>query len=103
MNYKKLPLRNAYDFIQICVHKRHLKQRRGFTGELMVLALGPLGNIALAMRMDPEFINNVNDIIIMGGNFTGKGSVHIRMYDAIPATYVEINHYTSVFLRQELY
>ncbi|XP_037088293.1 probable uridine nucleosidase 2 isoform X1 [Pollicipes pollicipes] len=41
-------------------------------GELTVVALGPLTNIALAARMDQEFMTNINDIYLMGGNYTGQ-------------------------------
>ncbi|XP_037088271.1 uncharacterized protein C1683.06c-like [Pollicipes pollicipes] len=44
-------------------------------GELTVVALGPLTNIALAARMDQEFMTNINDIYLMGGNYTGLGNV----------------------------
>nr|CAD7202038.1 unnamed protein product [Timema douglasi] len=44
-------------------------------GELTVLSLGPMTNIALAIRMDPNFCNNVKHIIIMGGNSEGIGNV----------------------------
>nr|CAD7454828.1 unnamed protein product [Timema tahoe] len=44
-------------------------------GELTVLSLGPMTNVALAIRMDPNFCNNVKHIIIMGGNSEGIGNV----------------------------
>nr|CAD7594817.1 unnamed protein product [Timema genevievae] len=45
------------------------------TRELTILSLGPMTNIALAIRMDPNFCNNVKHIIIMGGNSEGIGNV----------------------------
>ncbi|XP_043194692.1 uncharacterized protein LOC122366463 [Amphibalanus amphitrite] len=45
---------------------------REHKGELAILALAPLTTVALATRLDPEFSSNVGDIVIMGGNFTGK-------------------------------
>ena len=41
--------------------------------------MGPLTNIAMATRMDPEFTSNIKDIIIMGGNFTGESDPVLRI------------------------
>lgn len=43
-----------------------------FADEITVLALAPLTNIALAIKMYPEFLDNVKDFYAMGGNSTGK-------------------------------
>ena len=40
-------------------------------GQLTLVALAPLTNIAMAMRLDPEFSSNLREIIIMGGNYKG--------------------------------
>lgn len=44
-------------------------------GEIAVLALGPLTNIALAMRLEPRFVGAVKEIIAMGGTVLGQGNV----------------------------
>ena len=44
-------------------------------GELTILGLAPLTNIALAMRLEPSFIDNVRQIIWMGGIVKGHGNV----------------------------
>lgn len=36
-------------------------------GQVTILALGPLTNLAMAMRMDTTFAKNVKQVIIMGG------------------------------------
>lgn len=41
-------------------------------GKITVVCLGPLTNIALTMKMYPEFINNVKELYVMGGNSTGN-------------------------------
>ena len=46
-----------------------------FAGELEILALGPLTNIALALALDPELPSKVKRLIIMGGAVTGKGNI----------------------------
>jgi inosine-uridine nucleoside N-ribohydrolase len=43
-----------------------------FAGAVTLLCLGPLTNVALAIRMDPNFCTNVKEIFIMGGNIEGK-------------------------------
>ena len=44
-------------------------------GEITVLALGPLTNLALALRLEPEFATSVKRIIHMGGIVRGPGNV----------------------------
>jgi inosine-uridine nucleoside N-ribohydrolase len=44
-------------------------------GEVTILALGPLTNIALAMRLEPRFVGAVKEIIYMGGIVLGYGNV----------------------------
>jgi purine nucleosidase len=38
-------------------------------GEITVVAIGPLTNIAAAVNIDPDFASNVKEIVIMGGVF----------------------------------
>jgi inosine-uridine nucleoside N-ribohydrolase len=44
-------------------------------GEIALLTLGPLTNIALAMRLEPRFAGAVKEIIAMGGTVLGPGNV----------------------------
>jgi inosine-uridine nucleoside N-ribohydrolase len=44
---------------------------RQMPGELSVIALGPLTNLAMAMRLDPEFVSRVRRLVIMGGAIAG--------------------------------
>jgi purine nucleosidase len=44
-------------------------------GEIEVLALGPLTNVALATLTEPEWIKAVKRVIFMGGVITGPGNV----------------------------
>ncbi len=41
-------------------------------GEIDVLAIGPLTNIALALRLDPGFARNVRRVVVMGGDFAAE-------------------------------
>ena len=43
--------------------------------EITILALGPLTNIALAIRLEPQFVACVHEIIFMGGIVAGHGNV----------------------------
>lgn len=43
-------------------------------GELTLVALGPLTNLALAVRLDPSFPRRVKRLVIMGGAVTGHGN-----------------------------
>lgn len=44
-------------------------------GRITILALGPLTNVALAMRLEPRFTRLVRRIIFMGGIVRGPGNV----------------------------
>ncbi|XP_052175041.1 probable uridine nucleosidase 2 isoform X2 [Diospyros lotus] len=47
-----------------------------YPGEITVVALGPLTNIALATQLDPAFSKNVGQIVILGGAFAVNGNVN---------------------------
>ncbi|URE46729.1 Inosine-uridine preferring nucleoside hydrolase [Musa troglodytarum] len=47
-----------------------------FPGEVTVVALGPLTNIALAIENDPEFPKKIGQIVILGGAFCVNGNVN---------------------------
>jgi purine nucleosidase len=43
-------------------------------GQITLLTLGPLTNIALAIRLDPDFLKNIKRLVIMGGAVDGRGN-----------------------------
>ncbi|XP_036969464.1 inosine-uridine preferring nucleoside hydrolase [Acanthopagrus latus] len=45
--------------------------------QVSLVALGPLTNLALAVRLDPCFPQKLKDLYIMGGNMEGKGNVSL--------------------------
>lgn len=46
-------------------------------GELTLVALAPLTNIALALRLDPALPTRIKRLVIMGGAVTGRGNTHL--------------------------
>lgn len=52
-----------------------IRLAREFAGELKLVAIGPLTNIALATALDPEFASHVRELVIMGGSINGRGNV----------------------------
>ncbi|MBT2516894.1 nucleoside hydrolase [Agromyces sp. ISL-38] len=44
-------------------------------GELTVVAIGPLTNLALAVRKEPRFAALVKELVIMGGSINGRGNI----------------------------
>jgi uridine nucleosidase len=51
-----------------------VEQVRAYPGELTLVPLGPLSNLALALRLDPEIVNLVAGVVIMGGAATVAGN-----------------------------
>jgi inosine-uridine nucleoside N-ribohydrolase len=51
---------------------------RAAPGELTLVAVGPLTNVALAMLLEPTFAESLADLVIMGGVFAGTtGSANL--------------------------
>ena len=46
-----------------------IRKVREFPGEVSIIATGPLTNLALAIRLDPDFAKNAKELIYMGGSF----------------------------------
>ncbi|GFN84830.1 pyrimidine-specific ribonucleoside hydrolase riha [Plakobranchus ocellatus] len=44
-------------------------------GEISLVCLGPLTNLALALRLDPLIATNLRELIIVGGNIEGHGNI----------------------------
>lgn len=49
---------------------------RSAPGEITVCAVGPLTNIARAIQLDPEFVSNLHQLVIMGGALHADGNVN---------------------------
>ncbi|CAJ0587107.1 unnamed protein product, partial [Mesorhabditis spiculigera] len=46
--------------------------------DAVLVAIGPLTNVALAIKMDPDFKRRPKRLVIMGGNYLGIGNVHSK-------------------------
>ncbi|KAK8672153.1 hypothetical protein V6N13_110526 [Hibiscus sabdariffa] len=47
-----------------------------YPGEVSVLALGPLTNLALAIKRDSSFASKVKNIVVLGGSFFALGNAN---------------------------
>lgn len=45
------------------------------TKAISIMAVGPLTNLALAIKLNRNFGENIKDVWIMGGNYTGRANV----------------------------
>ena len=75
-------------------------------GEVTLLAIGPLTNVALAIRKEPRIVNAVKDVIVMGGAIRYEGNTtalaefntyvdphaaHIVYHSGMPITLVPLD------------
>ncbi len=51
-----------------------IRLARQYSGDLNLLTLGPLTNIALALRLAPDFLDHFSSIVIMAGSVNGRGN-----------------------------
>ncbi len=79
-------------------------------GTLEILAIGPLTNIAEAIRRDPDFARNLKRLIVMGGEFRSGWPEHNFASDVVatdivlrsgaPITVVPLDQTLRVFLHE---
>ncbi|XP_052415126.1 uncharacterized protein LOC127959785 isoform X2 [Carassius gibelio] len=66
--------------------------------QVSLIALGPLTNLALAVRLDPTLPQKLKDLYIMGGNMEGKGnltpSAEFNFSMDAESAYVVLEEYT---------
>jgi inosine-uridine nucleoside N-ribohydrolase len=48
---------------------------RAASGDITIVCLGPLTNVARALQRDPELVNHISRLVIMGGAVRGIGNV----------------------------
>ncbi|KFN49365.1 nucleoside hydrolase [Arenimonas composti] len=54
-----------------------VRHAREHAGRLVLVTLGPLTNVALALRLDPELPQRIARLVVMGGAVTGQGNTSI--------------------------
>ena len=54
-----------------------LRHAREHAGRLLLVTLGPLTNLALALRLDPDLPSRVARLVVMGGAVTGQGNTSV--------------------------
>lgn len=52
-----------------------IRLAKKYAGNLTLLALGPLTNVAMAIRLDPSFSEFVSRLVVMGGAIDARGNV----------------------------
>jgi purine nucleosidase len=52
-----------------------LRLSHAHAGRLLLVALGPLTNVALALRLDPTLPQRIARMVVMGGAVTGHGNI----------------------------
>jgi purine nucleosidase len=85
-------------------------------GELSIFPIGPLTNIAMAIRKEPKFAKAVKELVIMGGAITENGNVtplaefnifvdphaaHIVFHAGIPITLIPLDVTHKCLFKQE--
>jgi purine nucleosidase len=54
-----------------------IRLAREHAGRLLLVTLGPLTNLALALRLDPELPSRIGRVVVMGGAVTGQGNTSV--------------------------
>jgi purine nucleosidase len=87
-------------------------------GEITLVAIGPLTNVALAIRQEPRIVKNVKEVFIMGGAMRHEGNTtplaefntyvdphaaHIVFHSGMPITLTPLDvTYECIFLKEDL-
>jgi pyrimidine-specific ribonucleoside hydrolase len=88
---------------------------RSSPGEITIVGVGPLTNVALALKADPELAPQIKEIVVMGGSLTGGNitpSAEFNFYvdpeaarivfdSGVPITMVGLNVTQKVLLGQK--
>lgn len=52
-----------------------LRLSHQYAGQLLLVALGPLTNLALALKLDPSLPGRIARLVVMGGAVNGRGNI----------------------------
>ena len=95
------------------LHQQHPAARvmaeeiRAASGELTIIAGGPLSNLATALRLEPELATQIGHLIVVGGTLDGRGDVtaaaEFNIYcDAEAAKRVFLSRMTTTLLPRDV-
>lgn len=80
-------------------------------GKITIVAIGPLTNVALALKTDPRIKNNIERIVIMGGAYFSseseynvkrdRAAAEIVFHSGVPITAVGLDVTSQCKLREE--
>lgn len=117
IGYARLPTPTAHPVEQHAVEFL-IERVLGSPGEITIVALGPLTNLALALRLAPQIAGAIPHLIVMGGAIRAGGNVtplaefntycdphaaHIVLGSGIPLTLVPLDvTYQVVFTNQHV-
>ena len=68
-----------------------VRKVREFPGEVSILAMGPMTNLALAVRSDDGFAANARELVFMGGSFNPRASDNAFALEYIYSPRLEFN------------
>jgi purine nucleosidase len=68
-----------------------IRKVREFPGEVSIVTAGPLTNIALAARLDPQFASLAKELVFMGGSFNPTPADNPFAAEYVNATRREFN------------
>lgn len=80
-----------------------LRLTRQSPGEYTIVAIGPLTNLALATRLDPDLPQRVHRLVILGGVTSGRGNAWLpaaefNFYVDPEAAYVVLENWNNLLL-----
>jgi len=70
----------SMDYAGLATHPQHgvdalIEHAAAAPGEITIVCIGPLTNIAMAAIKDPDFVGNVKALYIMGGSNNARGNI----------------------------
>ncbi|KAL8562062.1 hypothetical protein ACOMHN_031833 [Nucella lapillus] len=73
-----------------------------YPGQITLVCLGPLTNLALALRLDPQVARKLKDICILGGNIEGRGNATLsaeqNFFQDPEAAYIVLKEMTNIIM-----
>jgi purine nucleosidase len=95
-----------------------IKKIMSSPGEITLVCIGPLTNLAMAIRQEPRIVQNIKEVFIMGGAMRHEGNTtplaefntfvdphaaHIVFHSGLPITLTPLDvTYQCIFLKDDL-